>query len=47
MASITFSIPGPEAPQLKKKIQDEALKRGLSVSEYVVECVAAYMRANP
>jgi hypothetical protein len=47
MASITFSIAGKEGPLLKKRIEEEALKRGLSVSEFVVEAVVDYLRNNP
>jgi len=43
--SLTFTIPGDaEAEAFKKKIRDEALARGISMSEYVVEALAAYMR---
>jgi hypothetical protein len=46
MASITFSIGGQEGPLLKKKIKEEALKRGLSVSEFCVEALAEYLRSH-
>lgn len=44
--TITFSIPGTDAPKFKKRIQDESLKRGLSVSEFLVEAVAEFLRSE-
>lgn len=43
--SITFTIRGQqEAEAFKQRIRDEATKRGLSISEFVVEAIAEYLR---
>lgn len=42
--SITITIPGPDAPKLKKRLWEEAQRRGWSLSEYCVEALAHYMR---
>ena len=41
---LNLTIAGPDAAAFKRKIQAEALKRGLSVSEYVVDAIAEAMR---
>ena len=47
-ASITFTIPGAEeARKFKERIRKEAMDRGISISEYVVEAIAEYMRNHP
>ena len=44
--SITFSVAGAQAEALKEKIREEAMKQGLSMSEFIVMCVAEYMRTH-
>ena len=44
--SLTISIAGPSAAQLKERIAKEAVKNGMSISEFVVMCVAHYLRQN-
>ena len=44
--SLTLSIAGPDAAKLKERIVKEALKNGMSVSEFVVNCVVIYLREN-
>ena len=44
--SLTLSIAGPDAAALKARIVKEALKNGMSVSEFVVMAVAQYLREN-
>lgn len=41
---MSFTIPGPDAVKLKKRIQEEAFRQGLSMSELIVECIADYFR---
>jgi len=42
--SVTFTIAGPDAAKLKQRIQDEALIQGLSMSEWITNAVAEYLR---
>ena len=42
--SITFTVAGPEAEKLKERIRAEAFQRGLSMSEWIVEAIADYLR---
>jgi len=44
--SITFTIPGPQAPDFKAKIKEASAGQGMSMSEYIVEAVAEYMRSH-
>lgn len=41
--SITFTVAGSEANQFKEKIRKEATQNGLSMSEYIVKAVKAYL----
>ncbi len=46
-ASVTFTIAGgDEAEAFKRKIREEALKKGVSVSEYITEAIAEYLRSQ-
>jgi hypothetical protein len=42
--SLTLSIAGADAAKLKKRITEEAMRQGMSISEYVVMCVAEHLR---
>ena len=42
--SITFTVAGEAAPQLKERIKEEATKKGMSVSEYIVWALAEHLR---
>lgn len=42
--AVSFTIPGEDALKLKKRIQEEALRRGLSMSEWITEAIAEYLR---
>lgn len=41
--SCTFTIAGEEAGKFKERIRQEALNQGLSMSEYIVKAVKAYL----
>jgi len=41
---LSFTIPGEDALKLKKRIQAEALMRGFSMSEFIVEAIVEYLR---
>lgn len=41
---LTITIAGPQAAAFKQKIREEATRRGLSISEMVVEAVAEFFR---
>ena len=42
--SLTLSIAGPDAAKLKQRIAKEATDQGLSISEWVVQAIAEYLR---
>lgn len=42
--SVTFTIAGKQALEFKERMQHEALIRGLSMSEWLVEAAAEYIR---
>ena len=42
--SVTFSIPGKQAPEFKERIRQEARKRGMTISEFVIEALAEFLR---
>ena len=44
--SLTLSIAGENAAKLKERIVKEALKNGMSVSEWVIMTVVQYLREN-
>jgi hypothetical protein len=43
---MTISIPGPQAQAFKDRLQEEARRQGISLSEWVVEACADYLRAH-
>ena len=45
--SLTVTIAGrEEASKFKEKIKEEAMKQGMSISEFVVGCIAEYLRSH-
>lgn len=43
--SVTFTIPGREdAAAFKARLNEEAMKRGMSLSEWLVEVIADHLR---
>jgi len=45
-ASLSFTISGPQAEELKERIRSEALRRGQSMSELITEAVSEYLEAT-
>lgn len=43
---ISFTIPGPDAAKLKERIREESMRRGISMSEWLVEAIAEYLRSQ-
>lgn len=41
---LNITIPGKQAQAFKDRIKEEAVRQGISVSEYVVEAIAEYLR---
>ena len=44
--SITFTIAGQEAEKLKSLIREKATQEGMSVSEWIVQACAEYLRGK-
>lgn len=42
--SVTFTVAGAQASALKERIKKEATERGISVSEWITEACAEYLR---
>ena len=42
--SITLTVAGEAAPQLKERIRQEAMGRGMSISEFIVMAIAEFLR---
>lgn len=42
--SLSFTISGPEAAKLRERIREEALGRGMSISEFIVMAIAEFLR---
>lgn len=44
--SVTFTVAGAQAAALKERIKKEATDRGISVSEWITEACAEYLRSQ-
>ena len=44
--TITFTVAGFEAPKLKERIREEAIARGVSVSEWITDAIVEYLRGD-